>query len=112
MQSLPQTSSPPSSNPLVDTSSLTPLNVNFDNAGVPGKTVTTSLAEGTTVTLTLGPSGTLGHSPTGSPYPTSGMKTMTRAPPATVTEIETIVLVAFETVVTTLPGQTVPVTQV
>ena len=40
------------------------------------------------------------------------MKTKTRDPPATVTEIVTIVLVGFETVVTTLPGQTVPVTQV
>ena len=85
--------------------------MNFVNAGTPGKTVTTSLAEGTTVTLTLGPSGTLGYSPTGSTYPYSGMKTKTRDPPATVTEIVTIVLVGFETVVTTLPGQTVPVTQ-
>ena len=85
--------------------------MNFVNAGTPGKTVTTSLAEGTTVTLTLGPSGTSGHSPTGSPYPTSGMITKTRAP-TTVTEIVTIVLVGFETVVTTLPGQTIPVTQV
>ncbi|KZV77488.1 hypothetical protein PENSPDRAFT_645131 [Peniophora sp. CONT] len=40
------------------------------------------------------------------------MKTKTRSPPATVTEIVTIVLVGFETVVTTLPGQTIPVTQV
>ncbi|KZV77487.1 hypothetical protein PENSPDRAFT_645130 [Peniophora sp. CONT] len=39
LQTLPQASSPPSSNPLLDTSTLTPLNVNFANAGAPGKTV-------------------------------------------------------------------------
>jgi hypothetical protein len=65
-----------------------------------------SLVEGPTVTLTLGPSGVVYPGYSGRPYGT--------LPPglsaATVTE--TIVLVAIDTLISTLPGRTVGFTTV